>query len=688
MQLKASKLGLFTGRLAVMALISATVALPSALAWQLTTEQDDQHHLPSVLIKPSDDANQGADQSGGRGTRAHIGLAPTPAEEPDEELLEPKPLNPEPMVQEEPAAETETAPTTADAVDQATPDQEQAALSIKASPAKFNGIQPGKSTTADVKRVWGDPIETIEEQNGATYVYSVKPFERIEITLIDDLVDSILIHLERPFDLTTLTGRLQLDDVEAVDVADDLGEAMGQSFPERGVLFSFAPGDSLRQVSQIFLESIDSEPFVLRVKSHLHGPYTRNLDDLKLAIRLDPNFAEAYWLKAKILLAIGEIGEAEKAAATSVEIDDMPEYRLTWAACLAEQGNYHQAVLEIKDVLNLANLPPVIQARGLVQMGDLVASADARNYVAALKLHTQAIGIADPLALDRRVAVRRAAKEILIDAHLGVAHDIGWGNWRQKETIVPKWIDRASAFTEEMIDNEQGSLELRLRITQRALAALAGFKPSVDPTEWVDLAKMTADDLLRNSNDSLWDERVRWELGMAYYHTLQIHHIRREAELGLKFGRLAEKYLRLGAEHREIVPDSDHLVGRLFFQIGAIYAIHREDHTEAAAWYDKATPRLAGSVSNSAVSSPRQQGEALVSMGVSYWQIGERDKAITLTDEGVQILEQAVVGGVLDKSALAVSYGNLAAMHDQLGNRKQASEFSALAGASKSTQVR
>ena len=193
--------------------------------------------------------------------------------------------------------------------------------------------------------------------------------------------------------------------------------------------------------------------------------------DLEFAIELDPDRAEAHWLKAQLLLAVGEVTGAEEAAARAVELDENPEYRLTWAACLAQQGNHDQAVRQTHTVLEAPDLALVVKARGLVQLGDLVASDDERDYKKALDLHIEAIGIAEPLTRGEQVAVRRAAKEILIDANLSVAQDIGLGNWQQKITVVPKWTSRASDYAEEMIDDEEGSLELRLRVARCSLAA-------------------------------------------------------------------------------------------------------------------------------------------------------------------------------------------------------------------------
>jgi hypothetical protein len=65
-------------------------------------------------------------------------------------------------------------------------------------------------------------------------------------------------------------------------------------------------------------------------------------------------------------------------------------------------------------------------------------------------------------------------------------------------------------------------------------------------------------------------------------------------------------------------------------------------------------------------------GETLVSMGISYWETGERVKAVQLTQEGVALLNQAVKSGAMPRSALEVPQSNLATMRREMDRRKPA----------------
>ena len=68
-------------------------------------------------------------------------------------------------------------------------------------------------------------------------------------------------------------------------------------------------------------------------------------------------------------------------------------------------------------------------------------------------------------------------------------------------------------------------------------------------------------------------------------------------------------------------------------------------------------------------------GDRLVSMGVSYWQDGKREKALQLTQRGAELLKHAVSLGNRKSDSLAIPYANLASMHDVLGHKAEAARF-------------
>jgi hypothetical protein len=123
-----------------------------------------------------------------------------------------------------------------------------------------------------------------------------------------------------------------------------------------------------------------------------------------------------------------------------------------------------------------------------------------------------------------------------------------------------------------------------------------------------------------------------------------------------------------------------------------VHAVKKQDHEEAAKWYDKAVPLMTSPVAVPTDSlGTGRLGEWMVSMGVTFWEVDDRQKALEMTERGAGLIKRAVSEGVMKTPALAVPYANLAAMHKAMGNGEQATNYSSLAkemGALPETKLR
>ncbi len=550
---------------------------------------------------------------------------------------------------------------------------------IEIHSASFKSVTPGVSTLDDIQSQWGAPIEIGRYEGLILHLYRVEPFERVEVVLADDKVSSIVIRLDRPFPADLVTKQLNLTNLQPVLVSNEVGEILGQSFPERGVLFAFEPSDSAGKASmsvvQIILEPITAEPFLLRAETLLDTQPDLSLRDLDQAIKFAPENSRAYWLRARLLAARGEPDSALEAAEQAVGREpENPRYLLTQGQILASLGRFSDSKAAVEKSIRLSDDSPHVKARALCMLGDLYNSGPQPDYAKAIQFHTDAIKIADGLVEDRHPAVRLAAKEVMIDAHLGAAHDVAWGVWNQKEVSVPRWLDRASAFADDLISSDGGTAEYRLRVATRALAASVGMPKAFDPTKWAEEAVRVGEQLIATTPEAQ-KAKCRWDLGTALYDAVQVCQIRQENEAALKYGQQAVEYLESSMEARRASSTDRYLLGRLYFRMGAIYAVGKTDHRSAVAWFEKAIPRLDHSAAQVNSSETGRLGETFVSMGVSYWETGQRDRAVSLTQRGVQLIEDAVKSGTSEQSALEIPYGNLANMHRQLGKPDTAGEY-------------
>ncbi|GAB6166814.1 hypothetical protein JCM19992_28140 [Thermostilla marina] len=557
--------------------------------------------------------------------------------------------------------------------------------------AGFNGVTPGVSTMDDVKAAWGEPRQ-VAKQNGLEYhLYSIEPFNHVEVTYLNSKVTAIIVRFDRAFPADLVAQHLELTDVRPVLVSNPAGEILGQAFPERGVLFAFAPGDkpgtASMAVTQIILEPISPDTFILRGETTLQDNPEASVADLKQALGMAEGNARAHWLLARALALLNRLNEAQSHVERAVELaPNDPQYRITSGQILSDLHQIDQAIAEVEKAVASAENRLHLKARALCLLGDLYGQKTPPDYRTAVRYHSEAVKLADSLSDDPHPAIRLAAKEALIDAHLGAANDITWGDWEQKEVAVERWLDKARAFAEDFVDNEGGSPEYLLRVASRALASCVGLQGQLDPTPWAELAVEIGPSLVDAASPAR-KPQLRWELGTALYDAVQTYQLLNQHDQALQYGELAVAYLDT-EESRERSASDLYLVGRLYFRLGAIYAIAREDHENAVKWFEKGLPVLekAQQVGLTDQQSARL-GETLVSMGVSYWQVGKAQQALELTQEGIALIETAVDQGILEPSTLGVPYANLATMHRELGQTKEAESAMEKAAARSSDTV-
>ncbi|NMC21403.1 MAG: hypothetical protein GYA33_13405, partial [Thermogutta sp.] len=459
-----------------------------------------------------------------------------------------------------------------------------------------------------------------------------------------------------------------LSNVRPVLVSDPQGMVIGQAFPEKGVLFGFAPsgtaGKASMSVTQIVLDPISAEPFVLRAETFLEDDPESAEKDLRVALRLDPNHARAHWLLARSYMLLGSptTGLSEAKQAVALAPND-PQYRLSLAQLLATTGEREAALRELQTVAAAAENRPHIKARAVCALGDLNANADPPDYKRAVEYYIEAVKIAHPIASDPHPAYRLAAKEVLVDAHIGAARAIAWGPWEQKEIVVPRWLERAGTAADELAE-EGGSPLLRIRVAAAALSASVGVPSGLDPQPWIARLEEAAPSALAEAG-GVRRLQIQWDIGVALYDAVQCFQIRGEHDLALQYGLEAAELLESGQTSRTLQQGDYYLMGRLYFRLGAIHAIAKQDHQAAVQLFDKAVPMLQKAAAGTTGLSAGRLGETFVSMGVSYWESNQASKAVELTEEGIKLMEAAVQSGAMDATALEVPHSNLAAMRRQ-----------------------
>lgn len=534
----------------------------------------------------------------------------------------------------------------------------------------------GESTVDEVVKAWGQPVRRSGTGNDLKLNYKIEPFDSIDVTFFDMKAEAIVIELGEKFPPADIIQELTLNEADAVSVEDPAGNALGLVFPERGVSLRFEPSDKGPLVATIGLDRISARPFVLRAEKQIERSYSAALSDLALAISLDAKNSRAYWLRAKLLQKTGRTRGAMEAIEAALKIDPKAaDYLLTRAEFLADEGLGDAARADNDTVLEGTKSLPLYQARAWCQRGDLLAGGQQPNFSEAIDAHTRAVRLAEPLATDKNRATRRGAKRMLVEAHLAIAQDVAWGEWQDKAGTSERWLKKAEAIALEAKAAGDLGADVLMDVYVAAATVGVGTQGQGDPLAWAAGLKRTADELLAECQDPLRRKQIQFDAGLGLYDALQALHARGDIENALKYGTEAVEWIQQGRVGREESPIDAYRFGRLYFRIGSLYAVKKNDHAKAVEWFARAAPLLERPLSEVAAADRGRQGETLVSMGISYWAVGNRERALQLTNVGASYMQQAVRDGTLAAPAMGVAYSNLATMHKQLGDETTSKKF-------------
>ncbi|MDR1923152.1 MAG: hypothetical protein LBQ66_02165 [Planctomycetaceae bacterium] len=553
--------------------------------------------------------------------------------------------------------------------------------------AAFQGVIPGETTLNHVTELWGQPLQKTTVDNLPAHLYSTEILNHIEVTFKEHVVKSIVVQLDEPFPEEQVREVLKTELLKSkpVLIPDESGKIIGEVFPEKGVLFLFAPSeDENLLVKQIGIEPVSSEPFVLRAEATLNDQPSEAQRDLKDAIRINPDDAKAFWLLAQIEMMSGNVDAALIHAERSIKLDERrPAYHLTYVQSLVRMNRIEEAKLYLEETIGICDRYPHEKARALSMLGDLYRTSQNPDYEIAIECHSDAIRLAMNLIDHDNQTIRQTAKDVLFDAHLGAARDVAWGRWDKKEESIAKWISRAREITKdtEMIVARRFSNEYPFKIAVCILAAQVGLPDEQENMEeYIDEVLNTGNDLIESTRDPILQRKYQWETSLSLYDAVQIFQLRKNYSAALKYGEIAADYMEAGIKDRK--SDTDfYLLGRLYFRLGAIHAIGNQNHRAAIEWFDLAKPvfeKLLPKINPEALG---RLGETLVSMGVSYWMTEQREEAIRLTERGLKQIERGVKNKVIDESALSIPYSNLANMYRETGKTDIAERYSRLAAA-------
>jgi len=557
-----------------------------------------------------------------------------------------------------------------------TPD-EMPTLSI--DPASFRGALPGKTARQELEKGWGAG-EAFTRGDGTTgLAWKIDPFERVEVGLESDVVSSISIKLAEPVPLGDLARQLEISDLRTVAVKDEQGIRIGEVFPERGVIISVEPGTS--NATAILIEPLDADSFVLRAEGEIDKCSAYAVADLQYAIQIDPQHVRAQ----RLLLAMTSDQGKWRQALRLAESAGRLWTKLKHAGVLLALDRPEEARVVLERASALASSSPLVLAQTARLSGRIHLAQKTPDYQKAVDQFGEAIRRASPLLTKQSPTLQAAAREVLLDAHLGTALAIAKGTWQQKSRVIPKWISRADAVVKEFPGDENERQVLELQLCRGAIAVSAGSTESIEPLPWVKRLLELRDHMGDGIGDPWRRRQLDWDVGQALADALTAAQKRGDATDMLDNATLTAAYLERGSEHRELTAAERKSLGELNFRIGIMHSLQRGDHPTAVTWFDRAIPLWDDNDRFEREGELGRLGESYVSMAISYWQVGRREDAVTLSRRGVDLMVAAVDKSQLEERSLAVAYGNLATMYAEQGDDQQSKNYAEMASRAEAT---
>lgn len=553
--------------------------------------------------------------------------------------------------------------------------------------ASFGGVTAGETTQKDLFARWGQPRKASQTDLGPAYLYSIEGFNHIEVQMYRDadsgidVVLSVAITFEEPLPVGQVREGLadELQKAKPIMIAAEDGSVLGHVFPEKGVRLIFAPsekpGVTSTMVTRLAIEPIIAEPFVLRAEGYLNDMPEDSREDLESALMLDPENARACWLLAQIELACGNPQEAWELATKAVALDEVQvQYQVFLAKILAQTNNIVRARGLLEELLPECEKYQNVYATALCQLGDSYQLGTNPDYIKASKYHQAAIEVSSKLLNNANPTTRLTAKETFLNAYLGATKDIALGTWANKETTIEKWLTQSKEFIKdpELTSRKPGTKDFPLRVALTELAVRGEVNKDKDIGPYVQNVLAESKELINLTPDNIQKMKYLWETGLALYNTARISQARGDYDSAIRYCGISVGLVDEAMKNRGESLQDAYLVSRIKFRLGAMHAIGKKDHEKAVEYYTAVRPRFEMIASKISPEELGSLGDTFITMGVSYWNTGQQEQALTISLQGTKFLEQAVAEKLLSESALVIPYKNISTMYQRLNQTQNA----------------
>ena len=372
------------------------------------------------------------------------------------------------------------------------------------------------------------------------------------------------------------------------------------TWPDEGISLYFQPTAGIDLVSRVAFTTAQPDAFLLRGLNRQWRDYNGALQDARAVQTLDPRREEAYRLEAQVALRIGQPDVAKEAIAEALTVTSATIDLLLLQVQVATANELDGLILQIRAIRNDVQLPALTRAKAAYAMGQINAKLATPNYKQAFRFHSEANQRARGLLQSTELAEQFGALELMVNAHLAIAHDIAYGEYttEEKHRAVPKWIELSWKFTAHLLANKYHDRALGLDVCRTSLDLLKKLGKTVPLEVWEDRIPQQAANVLQLKGASTEIlAHMRWQQAMALCHATIIARQGKDGNRVQQLGLAAYQLFRgpltamTKTGHWDSTTTNAAMIG-LCYTLGSVEAIDNLDHAKAVQWYDQALQYL------------------------------------------------------------------------------------------------
>lgn len=531
----------------------------------------------------------------------------------------------------------------------------------------FEGVTPGRTSSTELPNLLGAVQQRID--GGKELIFRVASFEEVRCVMKAGTVQQVVVKLRVPSSTAWAKGYLGAEQLKHVDRVD--GKLPLRIIPERGIHLVRATATS-DDVTEIRVGLPVAADFVARAQDQRKHGFTQTWNDLNVALIMTGEDRIRIEL-AELAIHLERYARAKDYLDRVAQDHRNPHWKLLFARWVSAIGARKDAVAAIEHIIDDPQTAASVRMAALVERAKVELAGSNGDAEKAAKWLQEATDSAMKTLAQNDQDL--PAAKVLFDAHLAMMRAISSGDWSRQHATMERWQANAEQLVPHvMLDGANICAQQDLIAT--IIASRTQLQEDFHHTPFVRQLEVVTTKLVQKG-DSLLAQKARRGAADALTQ-VAMRQLKDGDHVGAtKTFEAALAALTNRSQSDELEAANLRKLVDVLFARGVVDSVGTGDHEAASIWFRRMLSALDDPRVTPYPREATERGDQLVSIGVSFWQIGAKEDAIAVTERGLHYIDSAIAVGWADAADRLVAVENLKAMHQATGNTKAADAYSA-----------